>query len=122
MDTVNLKVPVPTIPNPKDFILGFNDFLKEYNVIGLGIGALVASLTLDMGKSFTDAVIMPAVYGITTGSVPEVSFYGLLQSTITFLVSMLVVFLLIKMFKLRLTRPIQLVQVVDPKRSYEGRY
>jgi large-conductance mechanosensitive channel len=97
----------------------FKDFIVDANVVGLGIGALVANNTMDIGKAITDSIVMPLVNGAVTQTVPDVSFYSLLQSLITFMVTMLVVFVLLKIFNIKTIKPVSWVHVVadDTKRS-----
>lgn len=95
------------------FLLDFPQFIKEFNVVGLGVGALVASNTMEIGKAFTDSIIMPLVNAIITQTVPEISYYSLVQTLVTFIVTMFVVFLMIKLFRIKLTKPVAYVRVVD---------
>lgn len=100
------------IPNEK-FFLDFAEFLKEYNVVGLGIGTVVAQSTLDMGKSFTDTILLPLVNGILSRTVPIISYKGLLSSLVAFLVTMFVIYVAIKLFKIELTKPVSYVKIVQ---------
>jgi large-conductance mechanosensitive channel len=98
---------------PHQFFLSFTQFIKEYNVVGLGLGALVATNTMEIGKAFTDSVIMPLVTGLITQTIPEVSYYSLVQTLLTFIVTMFAVFLMIRLFNVKLTKPVALVQIVE---------
>jgi large-conductance mechanosensitive channel len=104
----------PIFTRPDTFALNFVQFLKEYNVIGLGIGALVASNTMDIGKSLVDSLIMPIVTGIVTQTAPTFTYYSLIQSIITFLVTMFVIFFLMSVFGVKATKPVTYVRVVKP--------
>jgi large-conductance mechanosensitive channel len=103
----------PIFSNPNEFILDFSQFIKEYNVVGLGIGALVANNTMDIGKAIVDSLIMPIVTGIITRSTPTFTYYGLIQSMITFLVTMFVIFFLMRIFGIKATKPVSYVRVVN---------
>lgn len=96
-----------------EFLLDFTQFIKEYNVVGLGIGALVSANTMDMGKAFVDAVVMPTVTGVITGTTPTISYYSVIQSFFTFLVTMFVIFMFMRIFGVKLTKPVTYVRVVN---------
>ena len=111
----------PIFTNPDQFALDFTQFLKEYNVIGLGVGALVAQNTMDIGKAIVDSLIMPIVTGIVTRSTPTFTYYSLIQSLVTFLVTMFVIFLLMRVFGVKATKPVSYVRIVNEGyMDYEG--
>lgn len=99
--------------NPNEFVLDFTQFLKEYNVVGLGIGTLVSQNTMEMGKSFVDAIVMPLVTGVITRTTPTISYYSVIQSMITFIVTMFVIFAFMRIFGVKLTKPVSYVRVVN---------
>lgn len=103
----------PIFEKPDQFALDFTQFLKEYNVVGLGIGALVANNTMDIGKAIVDSLVMPIVTGIVTRTVPTFTYYGLIQSLITFIVTMFVIFFLMRIFNIRATKPVSYVRIVN---------
>lgn len=104
----------PIFTRPDVFALDFVQFLKEYNIIGLGIGALVAQNTMDIGKSLVDSLIMPIVTGIVTRTTPTFTYYTLVQTIITFLVTMFVIFFLLSVFGVKATKPVSYVRVIEP--------
>lgn len=103
----------PIFEKPDQFALDFTQFLKEYNVVGLGIGALVANNTMDIGKAIVDSLVMPIVTAIITRSPPTFTYYGLIQSLVTFIVTMFVIFFLMRIFNIKATKPVSYVRVVN---------
>jgi large-conductance mechanosensitive channel len=91
----------------------FASWLKEMNVIGLGVGALVGANTMAIGTSITDAVIMPVVQAIVHRTMPAFKVKAILAPILTFIVTMAVVFLLMRVFKVSLARPVDWVRVVN---------
>jgi hypothetical protein len=115
----------PIFSSPNLFALTFREFLSEFNVVGLGIGALVAQNTMEIGKSLVDSLVMPIVTGIVTGTTPTFTYYSLIQSVLTFLVAMFVIFLLMNLFGIKVTKPVSYVRIVEPNikgslGKYEG--
>jgi large-conductance mechanosensitive channel len=104
----------PIFTRPDTFALDFVQFLQEYNIVGLGIGALVASNTMDIGKSIVDSLVMPIVTGIVTRTAPTFTYYTLVQSLITFLVTMFFIFFLMSIFGVKATKPVSYVRIVEP--------
>lgn len=102
-------------------LLNFSEFLQKQNVLGLGIGTLVGASTLEMGKALTDSVIMPLVESLTTGTVPVMEFSDLLRTVMSFLITMFVIYVVIKLSGVRLTLPVTNVRVVNPGDVKEGR-
>ena len=94
-------------------LTGFVAFIKEFNIVGLGLGALVAQNTMDIGKSLTDSFILPIVHGILSRSVPRMTIKGLLAPIVTFLVTMAVVYFLLKLTGVSMSRPVDWVRVVN---------
>lgn len=104
----------PIFTRPDTFALDFVQFLQEYNIVGLGIGALVASNTMDIGKAIVDSLVMPIVTGIITRTAPTFTYYSLVQSVITFLVTMFFIFFLMSIFGVKATKPVSYVRIVEP--------
>ncbi|WIA10857.1 hypothetical protein OEZ85_011023 [Tetradesmus obliquus] len=87
-------------------IFDFGTWLKEMNVIGLGVGALVATNTMSIGSSITDALVMPIVQAILQRAVPQFKIKAIISPILTFVVTMAVVFLLMRVFKVSMSRPV----------------
>ena len=92
--------------------MDFNTWLRDTNVLGLGIGFLIGQTTLDTSKSVVSSLIMPLIQGLRALKSPQFKLGGLVESLITFVITMLVIFFLVKIFKLQTKQP-QFVQVVN---------
>lgn len=92
--------------------MDFNTFVKDSNIFSLGISFLIAQATLDMSKSFVGSLVMPLIQAIRTFKSPTFPVSNFLASILTFLITLLVAFVIIKTFKLQ-TKPVPLVQVVN---------
>lgn len=91
----------------------FGSWLKEMNVIGLGVGALVANNTMSIGASITEALVMPIVQAILQRTAPQFKVKQILSPILTFIVTMAVVFLLMRVFKVAMSRPVDWVRVTN---------
>jgi large-conductance mechanosensitive channel len=91
----------------------FGSWLKDMNVIGLGVGALVATNTMSIGTSITDALVMPIVQAILQRTLPQFRIKQVLSPILTFFVTMAVVFLVMRVFKVSMSRPTDWVRVVN---------
>lgn len=91
----------------------FGAWLKEMNIIGLGIGALVANNTMSIGGSITDALVMPIVTAILQRTVPQFRVKQIIAPILTFVVTMAVVFLLMRVFKVSMSRPVDWVRITN---------
>lgn len=105
-----------------NILLDFPQFLKEFNIVGLGIGTLVANNTLEIGKAFTDSVLMPIVNGILTQTVPDISYYALVQTLLTFVVTMFVIFAMLRLFNIRMTKPVTYVRVINDATDKDAKF
>jgi Large-conductance mechanosensitive channel, MscL len=94
-------------------ISDFAQFIKEFNVVGLGIASIVATNTIDIGRTITESIVMPLVNSFTTGKSPRFSFGELASSGVTFLVTMLIIFILLRLFNLSMSKPVTFVRVVN---------
>lgn len=94
------------------WVMDFNTFLKETNIVTVGISFLIAQSTLDMSKSFIGSLVMPIIQAIRTLKAPSFPVSSFIASILTFLVTIFVAFFIIKMFNLQ-TKPIPLVQVIN---------
>lgn len=96
---------------PARFALEFGSFLQSHNVAGLAIGFLIASSTLDTSKSLVSSAIMPLVTGLRTLKTPKFDLSPLLESLITFFITMFVAFVVIRVARIQ-AKPVPLVQVI----------
>lgn len=94
------------------FAVEFGSFLQSQNIAGLAVGFLIASTTLDTAKSLVSGGIMPLVLSLRTMKTPKFEFTPLLESVITFMVTLFVVFVIIKIGKVD-TKAVPIVQVVN---------
>lgn len=94
------------------WIQDFQTFLKDSNIVSLGLGFLIAQSTMDMSKSFVGSVIMPVIQSIRTLKTPKFPVSNFVASIITFFITLLVAFIIIKLFKLQ-AKPIQPVLVAN---------
>lgn len=97
---------------PARFALEFGSFLQSHNVAGLAIGFLIASSTLDTAKSLVSGTIMPVVTSLRTLKTPQFNLSPLLESLITFFVTMFTAFVVIKVARIK-SQAVPLVQVVN---------
>lgn len=95
------------------FLTDFLSFIKEFNIVGMGLGALVANNTMEIGKRLTDSINLPIVHAILSRTIPRVSVKSMLSPIITFLVTMAVVYVLLRIFKVSMSRPVDWVHVVN---------
>lgn len=78
--------------------LEFRDFLVESNVIGTSLGFMVASSVLDLSRTGIREILMPLVHSIRHTSIPRFEWDEVAESTVSFLISMFLVFFIIKVF------------------------
>lgn len=97
---------------PGKLAVEFGSFLQSQNILGLAIGFLIASSTLDTSKALVSSVIMPLVEGLQGLDVPQFDLYPLLESIVTFIVTMFIAFVILRVAKVQ-NKQIQLVQVVN---------
>lgn len=101
----------PKFTTPR-LALEFGSFLQSHNVAGLAVGFLIASSTLDTSKSIVSGGIMPMVTALRTLKTPKFEFSPVLESLITFFVTMFVAFVVIRVGRIK-AQPVPLVQVVN---------
>lgn len=94
------------------WVMDFHTFLSETNIATVGISFLIAQSTLDMSKSFVGSVIMPLIESIRTLKTPSFPIQTFLASILTFFITLLVAFVIVKAFKLQ-TKAVPLVQVIN---------
>jgi len=95
-----------------EIVLSFRDFLQDQSVAGTGIGFLLASSTLDLARVFVREGIMPFVHALRSTSVPRFDIDSIIQSLITFIITMLVIFVVVRVFNLQ-TKKIPVVATVS---------
>lgn len=81
--------------------LDMKSFLEQSQVVGVALGFMTASATLDLSRSVVSELLYPWVIAIRTASAPRFDLDDVAQSLITWILSMLVVFILIKGFNLQ---------------------
>jgi large-conductance mechanosensitive channel len=87
-----------------ELVLSFKDFVLQQNVAGVGIGFLLAQTTLDLARVFVREGVLPWVSAIRTTSVPKFDLDSILQAIITFLVTMIIIFSVVKIFDLQTSK------------------
>lgn len=120
-----------TIKPAKDlnyYFTDFTDFLTQYNIVGLGIGTLVAVSAYNVGANFTEAIVMPLAQLLMSSfkkgsdfdfvAVMKTKSTDLLKAMLTFVVTMFIIYFLIKMFNIKMTRWVQWVKVVEDDKGY----
>jgi len=93
-------------------IMSFKDFLQDQAVVGTSLGFLIASTTLDMARVFVREGIMPFVIALRSTSLPRFNIDNIISSIITFVLTMLVIFVTIRVFNLQ-TKKIPVVATVS---------
>jgi large-conductance mechanosensitive channel len=111
------------------YFTDFTDFLTQYNIVGLGIGTLVAVSAYNVGANFTEAIVMPLTKALLSSfqkdstfdlmAVMQVKSQDLLKALLTFVVTMFIIYFLIKMFNIRMTRWVQWVKVVEDDKGWK---
>ena len=94
------------------WIQDFGVFLKDSNIISMGLGFLIAQSTMDMSKGMVRTTIMPIIDAIRTLKTPKFEVSSLVASIITFVITLFVTFVIIKLFRLQ-AKPIQPVMVAN---------
>lgn len=82
-------------------LLDMKSFLEQSQVIGVALGFMTASATLDLSRSVVSQLLYPWVVALRTASLPRFDLDDVAQSFITWILSLFVVFLLIKGFNLQ---------------------
>lgn len=109
--TVAASVTKVTIPKQSNVVMDFGNFLQSQNLVGLSLGFLVAFSTMDTTKGLTRSVIMPLIEAIKSFKAPQFHFGYLIEALFNFVITMLVVFLMLKVTKVAMP-PAQIVQVM----------
>jgi large-conductance mechanosensitive channel len=97
---------------PPKIAVEFGTFLNAANIAGLAIGVLIATSTLDTSKSLIHTTIMPLVQSIQTLKAPTFNLSPLIESLLTFIITMFIAFIIFRIGKVK-PAPISLVQVVN---------
>lgn len=90
----------------------FSTFLKDSNIINVAIGFLIAQSTMDASKNFVSSIIMPLIQSLRTLKSPKFFMSSFVASIITLVFTLLVAFVIIKLFRLQ-AKPIQPVLVAN---------
>ena len=109
--TVAASVTKVTIPKQSNVVMDFGNFLQSQNLVGLSLGFLVAFSTMDTTKGLTRSIVMPLIEAIKTFKAPQFQFGYLIEALFNFVITMLVVFLMLKVSKVSMP-PAQIVQVM----------
>lgn len=97
---------------PSRIAVEFGSFLQAQNIAGLSIGFLIASSTLDTAKNVVSTSIMPLVQSMQTLKPPKFDFSPLVQSLMTFLITMFLCFVILKVGRVK-PQAVSLVQVIN---------
>jgi len=91
---------------PKEFSKEFWQFVKEYSVLGLAIGVIIAQASKDLVDSIVAGFFMPIVDFLIPGegfesfvfSVGDVEFYfgSIISSSLTFIIILVILFITVK--------------------------
>lgn len=81
--------------------MDFKTFVQDSNFAGVGLGFLSAQATLDLSKTFVAALVMPMIIALRTRSVPKFDIEMFFEAFVVFLVTLLTVFVTIKIFNLQ---------------------
>jgi large-conductance mechanosensitive channel len=100
-----------TIPKASNVVMDFGNFLQSQNLVGLSLGFLVAFSTMDTTKGLTRSIAMPLIEALKTFKAPQFHFGFLIEALFNFVITMLVVFLMLKVTKVAMP-PAQIVQVM----------
>jgi hypothetical protein len=119
MTTVPTATPSPvpvsvtkvTIPKSTNVVMDFGNFIQSQNIIGLALSFLVAFSVMDGTKALTRSTIMPLVEALKTFKAPVFQLGFLVEAAFNFVVTMLVVFFVLKVSKVAMP-PAQIVQVM----------
>jgi large-conductance mechanosensitive channel len=84
-----------------ELVMDFKEFTQQQNVPGVAIGFLLAQTTLDIARTGVSEMILPLVTALRTTSPPSFDFDLIFQSIITFLVTMIIIFTTVKVFRLQ---------------------
>jgi large-conductance mechanosensitive channel len=95
-----------------EIVMSFRDFIQDQQIAGTALGFLIASSTLDVARVFVREGVMPFVYAIRSTSIPKFDIDSIIQTLITFFVTMLVVFATVRIFDLQ-TKKIPVVATVS---------
>lgn len=98
--------------NPSRVAVEFGTFLQAQNIAGLAIGVLIATSTLDTSKAVVRTSIMPLVQSLQTLKSPQFEFSPLVESLITFLITMFLSFIIIRVTQVK-PQAVSLVQVIN---------
>ena len=102
------KVNVPARTN---VVMDFGNFIQSQNIIGLALSFLVAFSTMDATKGLTRSIVMPLVESLKNFKAPVFQLGFLVEAMFNFIVTMLVVFFVLKISKVAMP-PAQIVQVM----------
>lgn len=98
-----------------ELFLSFKDFFSQQQVFGTAIGFLLAQTTLELAKSGVQDLITPLVTAIMTRSVPRYQFKSIGQAWLTFFITLIVIFAIVKVFDLQ-TQAVPVVATVSNAR------
>lgn len=87
-----------------ELVMSFKEFTQQQNVPGVAIGFLLAQTTLDIARTGVSEMILPLVTALRTTSPPHFDIDLIFQSIITFIVTMLIIFTVVKLFNLQTTK------------------
>lgn len=95
-----------------DVVGEFGSFLQSQNILGLAIGYLLGSSTLDVSKSVIQVLVLPLVASLHNMRAPAIDLLALYEPMLTFVLTLFVCFVILKIGNVA-PKPIQLVQVVN---------
>lgn len=93
--------------DPKEFVLGFNSFIRDYNVAPLAIGVVVGTAINNLVNGLVSGLVSPLISLLSPdGRLQNLqfTFHGavfkiglIINSTISFLMIMLIVYVVVKL-------------------------
>ena len=87
-----------------ELVMDFKEFTQQQNVPGVAIGFLLAQTTLDIARTGVSEMILPLVTALRTTSAPHFDVDLIFQSIVTFIVTMIMIFTVVKVFNLQTTK------------------
>jgi large-conductance mechanosensitive channel len=98
-----------------ELVMSFKEFASQQQIPGVAIGFLLAQTTLDIARTGVSELILPLVTALRTASAPSFDLELVFQAIVTWLVTMMVIFTVVKIFNLQ-TQKVPVVATVSNAR------
>jgi large-conductance mechanosensitive channel len=103
----------PPLLTPRIFV-EFSGFLREYNLVALGLAFLIGQSSLELSRSFIKTTVLPLVGSALNLKLPSIDASELLTAFLTFIVTMFIAFILVRALRVDV-KPLPIVQVANSK-------